>query len=71
MRIELFGDRVESIREFDPVTQRSVGKIESVRILPAKEVLMTEASGRSCVVAAGNDWLDIPLMAAMSEDIES
>jgi len=44
VRIELFGDEVESIREFDPVTQRSVGKIETVRILPAKEVLMTEAS---------------------------
>ena len=44
VRIELFGDEVESIREFDPVTQRSVGKVETVRILPAKEVLMTEAS---------------------------
>ncbi len=46
VRIELFGDEVESIREFDPLTQRSVGKIDSARILPAKEVVMTDASAR-------------------------
>jgi len=46
VRIEFFGDEVESIRQFDPVTQRSVGKIGSVRILPAKEVVMSDASAR-------------------------
>jgi len=36
-RIELFDDEVESIRYFDPETQRSSGTIDSVRLLPAKE----------------------------------
>ncbi|WP_394202227.1 transcription-repair coupling factor [Shewanella waksmanii] len=36
-RIELFDDEVESIRLFDPETQRSQGTISSIRLLPAKE----------------------------------
>ena len=38
LRIELFGDEVESIRAFDPVTQRSYGLREAVRIGPAREL---------------------------------
>ncbi len=36
-RIELWGDEVESIRVFDPVTQRSVEEVGSVSIYPYKE----------------------------------
>ena len=36
-RIELFDDQVESIRIFNPETQRSVEKVEHVRLLPARE----------------------------------
>ena len=38
-RIELVGDLVESIRLFDPVSQRSVNPVERVFILPAQEAL--------------------------------
>ncbi|MFA4837132.1 MAG: transcription-repair coupling factor [Dehalococcoidia bacterium] len=38
-RIEFLGKEVESIRWFDPVTQRSVGLAESLSIVPAKEML--------------------------------
>ena len=34
VRIEFFGDEIESLRTFDPDTQRSVEKIDSVDILP-------------------------------------
>lgn len=34
VRLEFFGDVVESIREFDPGTQRSVETIDEVRIVP-------------------------------------
>jgi transcription-repair coupling factor (superfamily II helicase) len=44
VRIEFFGDRVESIREFDSITQRSVGKVEAAEILPAREVVLDDAS---------------------------
>ncbi|MCL1124329.1 transcription-repair coupling factor [Shewanella surugensis] len=36
-RIELFDDEVESIRHFDPETQRSSDEIKAIRLLPAKE----------------------------------
>ncbi|HIF73084.1 MAG TPA: transcription-repair coupling factor [Dehalococcoidia bacterium] len=39
VRIELFDDEVESIRNFDPGTQRSGGKVRSVTIPPALETL--------------------------------
>lgn len=36
-RIELFDDEVETIRTFDPDTQRSLEKVEQIRLLPARE----------------------------------
>ena len=41
VRIELFGDEVESLREFDPNTQRSVGAIERLSLAPSRETLYT------------------------------
>jgi len=38
VRIEFFGDTIESLRAFDPQTQRSVLKINGVRLLPLAEV---------------------------------
>ena len=37
VRIELFGDEVESIRRFEPETQRSVEQVQQVQILPRSE----------------------------------
>ena len=36
-RLDLFDDEIESIRTFDPETQRSTDKVEAVRLLPARE----------------------------------
>lgn len=36
-RIEFFGDEIESIRRFEPETQRSIGHEKSVTILPRSE----------------------------------
>ncbi|MBM7072378.1 transcription-repair coupling factor [Shewanella sp. 202IG2-18] len=44
LRIELFDDEVETIRYFDPETQRSETEIESIRMLPAKEFPTDDAS---------------------------
>ena len=38
-RIELWGDIIDSIRSFDPVTQRSIDITTQIEILPAKENL--------------------------------
>ncbi|MBK7927546.1 MAG: transcription-repair coupling factor [Bryobacterales bacterium] len=37
VRIEFFGDTIESLRAFDPQTQRSVLKISTTRLLPLAE----------------------------------
>ncbi len=39
IRIELFGDAIESLRRFDPATQRSRDALEAVTISPASEAL--------------------------------
>src|SRR5690606_35964563 len=36
-RIDLFDDEIETLRTFDPETQRSVDKVDSIRLLPARE----------------------------------
>ncbi len=41
VRIELFGDEVESIRPFDPNTQRSVGSLAFLSMSPSRETLFT------------------------------
>ncbi len=41
-RIDLLDDEVESIRTFDPETQRSTGTLERVHLLPAREFPLTE-----------------------------
>jgi transcription-repair coupling factor (superfamily II helicase) len=42
IRIEMFGDEIESIRIFDPNTQRSVGQVRSVSLVPSRESLYTQ-----------------------------
>lgn len=39
VRIEYFGDEIETIRLFDPGTQRSSGQVESFALIPASEAL--------------------------------
>ena len=43
-RVDLFGDEVDSIRTFDPDTQRSLYPVPEVRLLPGREFPMDEAS---------------------------
>ncbi|MFK2879433.1 transcription-repair coupling factor [Rhodanobacter hydrolyticus] len=45
-RVELFDDEVESIRSFDPETQRSAQPVEKVELLPAREFPLTEQAAK-------------------------
>ncbi len=40
IRIEFFGDEIDSLRSFDPTDQRTVGTIEAAVLLPASEFLL-------------------------------
>ncbi len=39
-RVELFGDEIDSLREFDPLSQRSTGRIKSCTVAPASSLLL-------------------------------
>ena len=52
VRIELFGSQVESLRRFDPTTQRSQERVESVTITPAREPLPRHGPCIADLVAA-------------------
>ena len=43
-RVDLFGDEVDSIRTFDPDSQRSLFPVPEVRLLPGREFPMDEAA---------------------------
>ncbi|PKN87876.1 MAG: transcription-repair coupling factor, partial [Chloroflexi bacterium HGW-Chloroflexi-8] len=53
VRIDFFGDEIESIREFDPATQRTIKRLNSLTITPASEVLSSKAE------AAGISTIDL------------
>ncbi|UVO53539.1 transcription-repair coupling factor [Sphingomonas sp. SUN039] len=44
LRLDFFGDEIESIRSFDPADQRSIGPVDSFTLLPASESLLDEES---------------------------
>ncbi len=46
-RIELFDEQIESIRAFDPQTQRSLHQVEAVQLLPAREFPLTDEAMRA------------------------
>lgn len=44
IRVEFFGDEIDTIRSFDPISQRSTEPIESVTFTPLREVLSADVS---------------------------
>ncbi len=46
-RVDLFGDEVDSIRTFDPDSQRSLYPVPEVRLLPGREFPMDEAARKA------------------------
>ncbi|MEY2114642.1 MULTISPECIES: transcription-repair coupling factor [Rhodanobacter] len=72
-RIELFDDEVESIRSFDPETQRSQQPVDKVELLPAREFPLT---GEAAKLFRGNlrerfpiDVRHCPLYQDMKEGV--
>src|SRR5690554_2301864 len=39
VRVEFFGDEIDSLRSFDPATQRSLNNLDQIAITPAREAL--------------------------------
>jgi transcription-repair coupling factor (superfamily II helicase) len=43
-RLDFFGDDIDSIRQFDPATQRTLARLESLLITPAREFILAPDS---------------------------
>lgn len=41
-RVEFFGEEIESIRSFNPESQRSIEQVKSIEIFPAKEIILNQ-----------------------------
>src|SRR6266542_4029901 len=46
VRIDLYGDEIESLREFSPATQLSTGQVSRMDVHPCRELLPTEETRR-------------------------
>ncbi len=44
VRLDFFGDTLDGLRRFDPVTQRTTEKLQDIDLAPMSEVLLDEAS---------------------------
>jgi len=40
IRLDFFGDEIDTLRSFDPATQRTLAKLESVLVTPAREFIV-------------------------------
>ncbi|MCL5962034.1 MAG: transcription-repair coupling factor, partial [Chloroflexi bacterium] len=71
VRIELFGDEIDTIREYDPSTQRTIRTVERVLLPPAEETAGVDL-GRICEVLSGIDTSNLrpEVMAAWRFDLE-
>ena len=61
-RLELFGDEVESVRLFDPESQRTLADLAELYVCPAREILFDETTTPAAIAAAREaaDRVDLP-----------
>ncbi|WP_029917262.1 transcription-repair coupling factor [Caulobacter sp. UNC358MFTsu5.1] len=70
VRLDLFGDTLESIRAFDPETQRSTKQLKEIQLLPVSEALLDKdgvSRFRNGYIRAFGAPGDDPLYATISE----
>jgi transcription-repair coupling factor (superfamily II helicase) len=71
LRLDFFGDEIETVRRFDPATQRTVETAKGFTLLPVNEVLLNDASikafRKGYLDAFGATATGDPLYEAMSD----
>ncbi len=68
-RIELFDDEIESIRTFDPETQRSLEKIDRIDLFPAREFPFTDEAIKQFRQAFRSEFPDVSSKNFLYSDI--
>ncbi|MBV7256910.1 transcription-repair coupling factor [Pacificimonas sp. WHA3] len=71
LRLDFFGDEIESLRAFDPGSQRTIGDADALTLRPVSEVLLTDAAvtrfRKAYVERFGGSSTGDPLYQAVSE----
>jgi transcription-repair coupling factor (superfamily II helicase) len=71
VRLDFFGDTLESIRTFDPDSQRTIGQLRALKLVPVAEFQLTDETiarfRKNYVAAFGAARPDDALYAAVSE----
>ncbi len=70
VRLEFFGDEIESIRTFDPATQRSTGLVPQIDIVPMREWSLTEREILAWHEQAPQFWNEPRFAESLSEKLQ-
>lgn len=70
VRAELFGDTVESLRLFHPVTQRSLSSVGKTPILPVSEIIVNEATAAQALATIEKRKAEEPIPARLIKGVQ-
>ncbi|RPI27808.1 MAG: transcription-repair coupling factor [Acidobacteria bacterium] len=70
VRIEFFGDEIESIRTFDPGTQRSTGLVPQIDVVPMREWSVTEREIFAWQEKAPEFWNEVRFADSLGEKLQ-
>ena len=68
VRLEFFGDRLESLRTFNPETQRSIAGLDSLEIVPMREFCFTRSTLMRWASEVPGHWSK-PFQTHLEEEI--
>lgn len=68
VRLEFFGDEIESMREFDPVSQRSVREISRISVPPARETIFQDNAQKAAAELRARLERELATMSGEARD---
>jgi len=69
VRIEFFGDSIDSIREFDLDDQRSRGPVQHINVLPMQDVVITREMAREWGARSRQRWAEEVFQKDLNEKL--
>ncbi len=70
LRLEFFGDEIESIREFDPSNQRSISMVPYCDLVPMREMVISSREIARWQDAAADYWNHVRFAEAFQEKLQ-
>ena len=67
VRLDFFGDEIETIRKFDPTSQRTIEKLQSVLITPAREFIVKTSGADGWDSTEGDEPQSLQVSREVSE----